>query len=214
MPIFNEETRVQLTDLVGKLPNKVNIFVFTSEANCRTCRDTLQYLTEFSELNENMELSVFDFDNNKPMVEKYNIEQVPAIVLLDEDVTDRGIKFYGIPAGYEIHSLIASVKEAAGLGGEISADQQKRIDNIDKKINIKVFVTPTCPHCPVAVINGHKLAFKNENIECEMIESTSFSALSQKYGVRGVPKIVINESYELTGSQPVEKFLDLIESIK
>lgn len=213
MPIFNEDTRIQLTDLVGELPNKVNVIVFNSDSNCRTCRDTLQYITEFTELNENMELSVFDFDNNKAQVEKYNVEHVPAIVILDKDMKDRGVKYYGIPAGYEIHSLIASVKEASGIEDNISPEHQKRIDSIDKPVKIKVFVTPTCPHCPVAVINGHKLAFKNKNIVCEMIESTSFAALSQKYGVRGVPKIIINETHELTGSQPVEKFLEIIEKL-
>jgi len=214
MPIFNEETVTQLKDLLGELPEKVNIVYFTSENNCRTCRDTKQYITEFTDLNKNLSLEVFDFDNDKNQVEKYGIERIPAIVILDKDKTDRGVRFYGIPAGYEIHSLIASVKEAAGKKDDITKEQEERIKNIDKDIHIRVFVTPTCPYCPAAVINGHKLAFKSDKVTCDMVESTSFPDLSQKYAVRGVPKIIINETYELTGSQPVEKFLEIIESIK
>ena len=214
MPIFNEETVTQLKDLLGDLPEKVHIVYFTGEKNCRTCKDTKQYITEFADLHENLSLEVFDYDKDKDQVEKYGIERIPAIVILDKDKTDRGVRFYGIPAGYEIHSLIASVKEAAGKKDEITKEQEERIKNIDKDIHIRVFVTPTCPYCPAAVINGHKLAFKSEKVTCDMVESTSFPDLAQKYAVRGVPKIVINETYELTGSQPVEKFLEIIESIK
>lgn len=214
MPIFNEDTVKQLKDLLGDIPEEVNIAYFTSDHNCRTCRDTGQYIAEFSDLHQNISLEVFDFENDKEEVQKYRVERIPAIVILDKDNTDRGVRFYGIPAGYEIHSLISSVKEAAGKKDEITEEQQKRIDNIDKDIHIRVFVTPTCPYCPAAVINGHKLAFKNKNVTCDMVESTSFPDLSQKYGVRGVPKIIINETNELTGSQPIEKFLDIIEGIK
>jgi alkyl hydroperoxide reductase subunit AhpF len=70
-----------------------------------------------------------------------------------------------------------------------------------------------CPHCPGAVQKAHKLAMLNKNITGEMIEAQTFYELSESYRVSGVPKIVINETHELIGNQPIERFLDLIESI-
>ena len=213
MPIFNEDTKNQLEDLIGEIPEKVNILFFTSEKKCRSCRDTQQYITEFSELNENIDLTVYDQERDKEQVDEFHIEMFPAIVILDKSGIDRGVKFYGIPAGYEVHSLITSIKEAGGIAKPNSQEIENRIKNITNKIHIKVFVTPQCPHCPSAVIKGHKLAFLNKNIICDMIESTTFSEQSQKYGVRGVPKIIINETHEFTGSQPISKFLEVIEAI-
>ena len=213
MAIFNEETRIQLIDLIGELPEKVNIILFTKEENCRTCKDTQQYMTEFAELNDNLNLTVYNFDNESEKVNELNIERVPAIVILDKENTNRGVKFYGIPAGYEIHSLMASVKEAAGVIKDTGDDIEQRISNIKKRINIKVFVTPQCPHCPGAVITGHKIAFQNKNVVCEMIESSAFPDQAKKYEVRGVPKIVINETHEFTGNQPMSKFLEVIEGV-
>ena len=40
-----------------------------------------------------------------------------------------------------------------------------------------------------------------------------FVPMSIKYNVSGVPKIVINETHELLGDQPVTAFLDLIEKL-
>jgi alkyl hydroperoxide reductase subunit AhpF len=86
-----------------------------------------------------------------------------------------------------------------------------RIAKINKPVNIKVFVTLSCPHCPGAVQNAHRLAMLNPNIKAEMIEANTFPALSQQYKVSGVPKIVINETFELLGNQPLEAFLNEIE---
>ena len=69
------------------------------------------------------------------------------------------------------------------------------------------------PHCPGAVQTAHRLAMLNDNINSEMIEAQTFNELSQKYKVSGVPKIIINETVEIVGNQPVESFLEKIESI-
>ncbi len=44
-----------------------------------------------------------------------------------------------------------------------------------------------------------------------MIEAQTFYELSDKFNVSGVPKIVINDEYELIGNQPLEAFMDVIE---
>jgi alkyl hydroperoxide reductase subunit AhpF len=51
----------------------------------------------------------------------------------------------------------------------------------------------------------------NPNIQAEMIEANTFPAVSTKYKVSGVPKIIINESFELLGNQPLDAFLNEIE---
>jgi predicted DsbA family dithiol-disulfide isomerase len=50
-------------------------------------------------------------------------------------------------------------------------------------------------------------------VKAEMIEANTFTDLSMKYKVSGVPKIIINEDKELLGNQPVDAFLKQIEAI-
>jgi alkyl hydroperoxide reductase subunit AhpF len=71
----------------------------------------------------------------------------------------------------------------------------------------------SCPHCPGAVQKAHKLAMMNKNVVGEMIEAQTFYELSEKYNVSGVPKIIINDTIELIGNQPIETFLSSIESL-
>ena len=76
---------------------------------------------------------------------------------------------------------------------------------------IKVFVTPTCPYCPVAVRVAHKIAMANPNVVGEMVEATEFSALSQKFNVMGVPKTVIDDGkVTFEGGVPEDMFISKV----
>ena len=46
---------------------------------------------------------------------------------------------------------------------------------------------------------------------CRMLKP-QLEELSEKYNVSSVPKIVINDHFEFVGNQPIEKFLEGIES--
>ena len=189
------------------------MYVFKSDSGCRTCKDTIQYLDEIAGLNQQIKLTVYDEDTDKQQFTRFEILMVPAIVILSDMSVSEGVRFYGIPSGYEVHSLISAIKRASGVLDPLPEESEKKILKINKNIDIQVFVTPTCPNCPEAVINGHTLAFHNPFITCNVIEAGSFPELSQKFNVRGVPKIIINEIHELDGPQTLERLLEVIEKL-
>lgn len=213
MTIFNEDTRKQLTELLGELKNKVNILFFGSDSNCPTCRDTFRFMEAFSLLNDKISLKYCDLEKETQLAASLKIDETPAIVLLDEFNKHFGIRFYGIPAGYEIHSLISAVKEISGIPGEMPDEIMYRIHGLQIPVHIKVFVTPTCSQCPGAAISAHRIAFHNEHITADVIEANTFSELAQKYEVKSVPKVIINEKHVLTGAQPVTRYLEIMEEL-
>src|SRR3972149_2364267 len=77
----------------------------------------------------------------------------------------------------------------------------------DTKTNIQVFVTLTCPYCPIAAGLAHKFAIESNKVKSDVIEVSEFPHLGQKYSVMGVPKIVINERTELVGAVPEAQFV-------
>lgn len=211
MKLFNEETTKQLQDVFSAMKNDVTIALFTKDEPCETCSETQDFMSEFEELSEKIHLKQFHLVNDAELAAKYNVTLTPSIVLLDANETYRGVKFNGIPAGYEINSFVSGVLEVSGASNDLPESIQTRLSKITKPTNIKVFVTLSCPHCPGAVEKAHKLALENSNIEADMIEAQTFYELSDQFNVSGVPKIVINDSYELIGNQPLEAFLDMME---
>jgi glutaredoxin-like protein len=213
MALFNDEIRKNLTEVFNKMNKEVTLAVFTKEEDCDSCKDTLDFMKEIEEVGEKIKVESFDIEKDSEKAEEFEVKMTPSIVILDSEGKDHGIKFYGIPAGHEINSLITGIIEVSGSGEEMPDALRKRIDGIKSPVDIKVFVTLGCPHCPGAVAKAHKLALENKNIKAEMIEAQTFSELSDKYNVSGVPKIVINEEHDIVGNQPLEKFLETIENM-
>lgn len=207
MSLFNQETKDQLKQIFEGLNTPVTIALFTDD-QCDSCPDTLQFMTEVESLSDKIILDQHDISSEE--AKTFNVDKVPAIVLLDENKTNHDVKFYGIPAGHEINSFIAGLMELSGAGEKLPEEMATKLNSLDKKVNIKVFVTLACPHCSGAVSKAHKLAFENSNIEAEMIECSTFPELANQYNVSGVPKIVFDNGEELVGNQPFEQFLDAV----
>lgn len=209
--LLNTEVENQLKEVFAEMQSQVTMVLFTSKDNCETCEPTRELLSEVAPLSDKLTLIEKDLDSEA--AQQYGIERVPSFVLLDAQGDYKGVMFNGIPAGHEINSFVSALMEMSGAVSEVPGNLIDRIAKIDKPVNIKVFVTLSCPHCPGAVQKAHKLAMMNKNVVGEMIEAQTFYELSEKFNVSGVPKIIINDQYELVGNQPIERFLEQIEAI-
>lgn len=211
--LLNADLQNQIREFLAPMKEKVTIVLFTQKSPCETCTETRQLLKEVSSLNEKITFVEKDLYEDIRDTDLYGITLTPSFVMLDSEGKYRGVKFNGIPAGHEINSFLSAIIDMSGVDFGFDQDVINRIKKIDKKVNIKVFVTLSCPHCPGAVMNAHRLALINPNIEGEMIEAQTFNDLSEQYNVSGVPKIVINEKHELLGNQPIEAFLNQLENL-
>ena len=58
------------------------------------------------------------------------------------------------------------------------------------------------------VRTAHRLAYVNKNIIADMVESSEFMYLVNKYRVGGVPHTVINEKHKFVGLKPDKGIVD------
>jgi glutaredoxin-like protein len=210
---LNEDIQKQLKEILSQAKQNIKLILFLKEGACPTCAETKQLLEEVSALSTKIELEIKDITKDHELAKSYNVTLTPSFVILDEQNNYKGVKFNGIPAGHEINSFITALLEMSGLEIQFQDQVLTRIKAIKKPVNIKVFITLGCPHCPGAVQNAHRLAMLSEYVEGEMIEAQTFAQLSNQYNVSGVPKIVINEQHELVGNQPIEAFLNIIDQL-
>jgi glutaredoxin-like protein len=208
---FNDDIRKQVTDILGQMVRPITLVLFTDRKGCQSCPETVQLIQEFQETSTKILLEMKDIQDDHELAKTYGITMVPSFVILDDQRQYKGVKFNGIPAGHEINSFISALIEMSGFPLKVPQIALDRIAKVTKPVHIKVFVTLSCPHCPGAVQTAHRLAMLNSNIQAEMIEANTFPGVSQQYQVSGVPKIIINEKYELLGNQPMDAFLKEIE---
>jgi len=153
-------------------------------------------------------LTVYDFKKEAAKAAEYHLDKIPAIIIKTEN--DTGIRFFGIPSGYEYMSLLEAIVDASRGQTELSPATKEALKKLNKEVDIKVFVTPTCPYCPMAVRLAHQMALESPLIRAAMIEAAEFPELTQKYEVMGVPKSIFNETITLEGAVPEEIFLEQV----
>lgn len=211
--LLNDQVSGQIKSHLEQMVHPVTMVLFTQEDTnaCVYCTETQQLLSEVAALSDKLSLETRDLNSDEAQL--YGITLTPSFVLLNAEGEFTGVTFNGIPAGHEINSFLAGIMGMSGADNGFDEATLERIANIKKPVDIKVFVTVSCPHCPGAVAKAHQLSMLNENIKGSMIEANSFQELSRKYNVSGVPKIVINDTVELLGDQPMEEFLKRIEQL-
>jgi glutaredoxin-like protein len=211
MSILTEQHRTKLkSEFKQTLLNPVTLTVFTQEFECSYCKETRELAEELASLSDKIKVQVFDLLKDKERTSEYGIDRVPAIVI--EGAKKSRAKFYGVPAGYEFSTLLKDIVHVSRGETELSLATKKTLSSVTHPVDIKVFVTPTCPYCPGMVSLAHQFAMENDNIKAEMIEVNEFPQLAIKYNVMGVPKTVINESLEVLGMQPEEEFVRQIQA--
>ncbi|NLW15672.1 MAG: glutaredoxin [Erysipelothrix sp.] len=207
---LNDDVRKMLGDHLKAMKDVVNVKLYVDNENCDTCKETNQLLTELTEITDKMHYEYIETKGDTSIGAEYGVTLYPTIVILDKDNNDLGVRFNGIPAGHEINALLASLVDMSGAPLDLDEKTVEAIKAIDTETDIKVFVTLSCPHCSGAVTKAHRIAMLNPFVKASMVEAQTFQDLSMKHDVSSVPKIVINDTLDFVGNQPMEVFLDTI----
>jgi glutaredoxin-like protein len=204
MPLIQARDREYLAHEFDQLSHAVKLVLFTSQQGCEYCTEIRQIVTEVAELSPKLSFEEYDVQQAPELAAQYKVDKTPALVVMrgGESPRDYGIRYYGIPSGYEFSSLVHSIlmvgKGESGLSAEVKAWAAA----LTQPVHIQVFVTPSCPYCPQAVLLAHRFALESDLIRADMVEAIEFPELAEQYQVMGVPRTVINERVHIEGAAP------------
>jgi glutaredoxin-like protein len=213
MALLKDQDREHLLKEFEALKDPVKIMVFTQENECQYCAETRQIAEEVAGLSDKISVEVFDFVADQEVAEHYNIDKIPATVITrgGDDPKDFGIRYFGIPSGYEFSSIIEDISMVSLGDSGLSDETKNMLKELTDPLHLQVFVTPTCPYCPGAVRLAHQLAMESDLVKGDMVEAIEFPHLSQKYHVQGVPRTVINESTHMEGMAPEHMLMEKVQ---
>ncbi len=208
MSLLSDRDRQTVQTHLAGLTHDVTLLFFTQTiAAPETALIARQVVDEVASLSDRVSVDEVNLILDREKSALYGIDRIPAIVLL-RDGADTRMRFLGAPAGYEFSSLIESIILAGTDDSGLTEDSKKLIaEKATSPMDIKVFVTPTCPHCPRAVTLAHRMAVESPNISATCVEASEFHDLSRQYRVTGVPKTVASGGAEILGALPEEEFI-------
>jgi alkyl hydroperoxide reductase subunit AhpF len=142
MPVFLPEDEIQIRELLDALERPVDLLVaqgpeetpLAGAGDLDFGAETQRIVEALAALSDNVTCRVED--------EPDGFERYPAVAVLPEG-RDVGIRYYGLPWGYELGSLIGAVVEAGKRESSLAPESLDALAGLDRDLAIDVFVTPT-----------------------------------------------------------------------
>lgn len=100
-----------------------------------------QILTEVAALSPRITLNVHSLASEPDAAARFGITRTPATAIIGS--TDYGVRFYGMPAGYEFATLLELILDVSKAQPPLSEATRATLGRLKDEAHIQVFVTPT-----------------------------------------------------------------------
>ena len=126
---------------LAALPAPVRLVFFTQTFGCDTCLPARQVVDQIARLSDQITVEEYNLVLDKERVAAFGIDTAPALAIVG--AADLGIRYHGVPAGYEVASLIDAVELVASGDPGLSPESVEALAGLDRDLHLQVFVTPT-----------------------------------------------------------------------
>ena len=141
MGILSERDRTAVKTELAKLAGPVKLVAFSSQLGPEYCVETERLVREVAECSDQIAVEIYNLHIDREKAAAYGVDRVPAVIV--EGARDYGIRFFGIPAGYEFTNLIDGLVTASSGVPQLSAQTLERLETLSSAVHIQVFATPT-----------------------------------------------------------------------
>jgi alkyl hydroperoxide reductase subunit AhpF len=142
MAILQAKDQAAVRKEFERLTGPVKLVVFSQELVAGDlCRQNEQLMKEVAELSDKITVETLNPQIDRARAESYRLSDVPATVV--EGARDYGIRFLGIPSGYEFRNLIDSIIATSRGEAALSEQTKATLATLPGEVEIKVFSTPT-----------------------------------------------------------------------
>ena len=142
MAILQAKDQAAVRKEFERINGPVKLVVFSQELVAgELCRQNEQLMKEVAELSDQITLEVLNPQIDRARADAYGVSDVPLTVV--EGARDYGIRFLGIPSGYEFSNLIDSIIVASSGEAALSEQTKSALAELASDVHIKVFSTPT-----------------------------------------------------------------------
>jgi glutaredoxin-like protein len=206
MGLLSEPVRKKAAEILAGMAKPVRLVVFTQESDCPFCKDALGLAQELAGLSDRLSLEVYDLQKDAAKAAEYHVDKVPAFVVAGDK--DYGIRYYGVPAGFEFTTLLTVVELVGSRDSGLKTESKAKLSSLTSPADIQMFVTLTCPVCPGAAITAARFALESDKVSLSIIDAAEFPQLAGLYNVMAVPRTVVNRGHAFEGALPEERFVD------
>ena len=149
MPMLSEQDAEAVRNRLRALIQPVRLVYFTEGRGgliipgreCRYCGETQRLLEDVARCSPQLTLEVYDRITDPDAFARYGVDKVPGLAVIGTQ--DYGVRYYGLPAGYELATLLDIILDVGRGTTGLTADTRATLTALPADVWLQVFVTPT-----------------------------------------------------------------------
>ncbi|HZP34851.1 MAG TPA: hypothetical protein VFE48_00015 [Methylomirabilota bacterium] len=141
MPYLQPRDEAAVKKEFERIAGPVKLTVFASELGGENNAQAVALIREVAALSDQISVTVLNPHIDREQAQAYGVADSPVVVV--EGAQDYGIRFFGVPAGYEFSNLIDSIIAVSTGQVALGEETKTTLAGLTEDVTIKVFATPT-----------------------------------------------------------------------
>jgi hypothetical protein len=142
MALIRDEVAAQLKAEFAGLVNPVRLVVFSQAMADPESEQVSRLVEELAALDDRLTAEPANFVLDQERVRELGIARTPAVAVLGAE-KDYGIRFYGMPSGYEFGTLVDAILDVSAGDSGLSEPTRQALAELARPVHVQVFSTPT-----------------------------------------------------------------------
>lgn len=184
----------QLDPFLAKLPRPIRIHLWGLEDASPEEKEAFRLFRALEAEYEGVSLRTF---SRRAAHRYYPVIGVMGVA--EEKPVDYGVRFIGLPAGYQINSLIAAMQAVAFSGVTLEPKTRLQLRQVDADVTLELITSDEDEAGPVAAKTIFGLAVDSERVKSYVIMSNMFPEAAVRFSAYYLPHLVINKRVHLEG---------------
>ncbi|HFQ5339130.1 TPA: alkyl hydroperoxide reductase subunit F [Vibrio vulnificus] len=196
--MLDQAIKQQLTQYLTNLKQDVRLVVSLDDS--KGSQDILALANEIAELSPLISVVRDDKASaRKPVMTVTNPEKSTAL------------RFAGLPMGHEFTSLVLALLHSGGHPIKLDAETIEQIAQLDKELDVEVFISLSCQNCPDVVQAFNMMAAINPKIRATMIDGALFQDEVKQRDILAVPSVFVNGELFGQGRMSLTEILNKLD---
>ncbi|MFS2262104.1 alkyl hydroperoxide reductase subunit F [Vibrio vulnificus] len=197
--MLDQAIKQQLTQYLTNLKQDVRLVVSLDDS--KGSQDILALANEIAELSPLISVVRDDKASaRKPVMTVTNPEKSTAL------------RFAGLPMGHEFTSLVLALLHSGGHPIKLDAETIEQIAQLDKELDVEVFISLSCQNCPDVVQAFNMMAAINPKIRATMIDGALFQDEVKQRDILAVPSVFVNGELFGQGRMSLTEILNKLDN--
>ncbi len=141
MGLLRDTDVAEIRTRLQAMTSPVKLIHFTQELNLEYGREAKQLIEALAQISDKLSVEIYNFLIDKEKAAEYAIDKVPATAI--RNGKDYGIRFFGVPAGYEFATLLDAILAVSAGDSGLCAESREKLAQLTQPLHLQVFTTPT-----------------------------------------------------------------------